>query len=347
MQAERSLGNTKENPSVGCVIVKNNNVISSGYTSHNGRPHAEINAIKGSKVSVKNSSMYITLEPCSHYGKTAPCINKIINKKVKKVFFSVNDPDPRSYKKSIKFLKKKNIKTNSGILSSRINHFYKSYFLYKSNDLPFVTLKLAISKDYMTIDKKKRWITNLYSRSRVHLMRSNHDCIITSYKTINTDNPLLNCRINGLEKNSPIIIILDKNLKTKINSKIVNNKKNKTIIFYNKFNAQKINTFKKNGIKIIKTSLNSHNNLDLTKILIKTKKLGFSRIFVESGKNLSTSFLKNNLVNEFKLFISNNKLKKNGTGSFKKYFTTYLKNKKSILDKVYLFDEKLISYKIK
>ena len=107
MQAKKSLGNTKDNPSVGCVIVKNNHVISSGCTSYNGRPHAETNAIKNSRVSVKNSDIYITLEPCSHFGKTPPCINKIINKKIKKVFFSVNDPDHRSYKKSIKLLKKK------------------------------------------------------------------------------------------------------------------------------------------------------------------------------------------------------------------------------------------------
>ena len=219
--------------------------------------------------------------------------------------------------------------------------------MYKSDNLPFVTLKLAVSKDYRTINKNKRWVTNSYSRSRVHLMRSFHDCIITSYKTVNKDNPLLNCRINGLIKNSPVIIILDKKLKIKNSSKIINNKQGKTIIFYNKFNAKKVNFLRKKGIKTIKATLDIYNNLNLKNILIKVKKMGFSRVFVETGKILSDSFLKENLVNEFKLFVSNNKLKKNGTGSIKRYFNTHLKSIKYIQEKVYLFDEKLLSYKIK
>ena len=106
-QAHKSLGNTKENPSVGCVIVKNNHVISAGFTGINGRPHAEQNAINFSKKNVKNSELYVTLEPCSHYGKTPPCVNKIIKSKIKKVFFSIKDPDPRSYNKSTELFKRK------------------------------------------------------------------------------------------------------------------------------------------------------------------------------------------------------------------------------------------------
>ena len=347
MQAKKSLGNTKENPSVGCVIVKDKNLISSGNTSFKGRPHAETIAISNSNVSVKNSTIYVTLEPCSHFGKTPPCTDKIIKTKIKRVFFSVNDPDRRSNKKSYKIFKKKKIQVKSGVLSKKINKFYESYFLYKSNFLPFVTLKLAVSKDGMTINKKKKWITNLYSRSRVHLLRSLHDCIITSSKTINIDNPLLDCRINGLKKTSPAIVILDKNLKIKKNSKIINNKKRKIIIFYSHFNKKKIIFLKKRGIKTIKSSLDSEKNLDLKNVLLKTKALGFSRIFVETGKVLSTSFLKNNLVNEFKLFISNNKLNSNGSASIKKYFNTYLKNINYTREKVFLFDDKFITYKIK
>jgi len=96
MQAQRNLGNTKENPAVGCVIAKNDCIISAGYTGTNGRPHAEHNAITYSKNNIKNSDLYVTLEPCSHYGKTPPCIKKIIKRKIKRVFFSLKDPDPRS-----------------------------------------------------------------------------------------------------------------------------------------------------------------------------------------------------------------------------------------------------------
>ena len=128
-QARKSLGNTKENPAVGCVIVKNNTVISAGNTSLNGRPHAEHNAIKSSKKSLlKTLNIYVTLEPCSHYGKTPPCVKKIIKTKAKKVFISVKDPDIRSYGKSIKSLNKHNISVNVGTLSHKIMNFYKSYY---------------------------------------------------------------------------------------------------------------------------------------------------------------------------------------------------------------------------
>ena len=113
-QASKALGNTKENPAVGCVIVKNNHLISVGHTSVNGRPHAEHNAIINAKNLIKNAIMFVTLEPCSHYGKTAPCVNKIIKKKIKKVFFSMRDPDKRSFNKSLNLFKKKSIKVDIG-----------------------------------------------------------------------------------------------------------------------------------------------------------------------------------------------------------------------------------------
>ena len=114
-EAQKNLGNTKNNPSVGCVITKDNTVISFGNTSLNGRPHAELNAINSSLVNLNGSNLYVTLEPCSHYGETPPCVNLIVKKKIKRVFFSVLDPDLRSYNKCSKILKKKGIYVNRGI----------------------------------------------------------------------------------------------------------------------------------------------------------------------------------------------------------------------------------------
>ena len=347
-QAKRTLGNTKDNPAVGCVITKNNTLISAGSTSLSGRPHAEHNAINFSKTDLNNSTLYATLEPCSHYGKTSPCVKKIINNKIKKVFFSIKDPDPRSFNKSAKHFKKKRITFNTGIYSKEISNFYRSYLIYKIKKLPFLTCKLAVSKDFFTINKKKKWITNQYSRSRVHLMRSYHDCVMTSSETIIKDNPLLSCRVAGLEKRSPSKIILDNKLRIPINSKIIkDNSKYNTIIFYNKINRKKIKSLNNLGIKLYKIPLDNENNLDLEKVLIKTKDLGFSRIFLESGIKLSTSFFKMNLVNDFRIFISNIKIKKRGYGSVKSYFKSFLRYKKKKIEKVNLFGEKLISYKIK
>ena len=343
MRAYKNLGNTKENPSVGCVIVKNNSVISSGYTKINGRPHAEYNALEGTS-NLKNSDLYVTLEPCSHYGKTPPCVKKIISKKIKRVFFSIHDPDLRSFNKSTKYLKKSNISVHIGTLEKIIKELYKSYIKYKSNSLPFVTAKIAISKDGYTVDRRNKWITNKYSRARVHLMRSKHDCIITSASTILADNPRLTCRIYGLEHKSPSRIILDKNLEIPLNSKLIRSSKNfKTVIFYNKFKLKKILRLKKLNLKIIKIPLNSYNNFDLVKILEELKLMGFSRIFLECGVNLLNNFLRENLIDDLEVFRSNNLVGKFGNSKFKLNFNT----KKVKINKVNLFGEQLLSYKLK
>ena len=275
-QAHKTLGNTGTNPAVGCVIIKNNHVISAGYTSVNGRPHAEYNAINLSKINLKNSELYVTLEPCSHHGKTSPCVKTIIKKKIGHVFFSIKDPDPRSYDKSTKYFKKNNIRVKDGILSFSVRDFYKSYFKSKEDNLPFVTAKIAISKDFYTINKRKKWITNKYSRGRVHLMRSNHDCILTGVNTIISDNPRLTCRIDGLKENSPSRVIIDKDLKIPITSNIVKSaNKYTTIVFFNKINQKKIKILRSLKVKLFKIPLTEDKNFDLENILMRIKTLGF------------------------------------------------------------------------
>ena len=335
-QANHNLGQTRTNPSVGCVIVNDDTVISAGCTQRNGRPHAEFEAINKIKGKSKNLHLYVTLEPCSHYGITPPCTNLIYKKKIKKVFFSINDPDKRSYKKSVTFFKKRKIKVKTGILSSKVNDFYRSYINFKTNNLPYVSAKIAVSDDYYTVNNKNKWITNKYSRGRVHLLRSKHDCILTSGRTIKIDNPNLNCRINGLEKNSPTRVIINKNLDISIKSKIVQTSNlYTTIIFFNKRNKKKIRQLKKLKIKLIHQSLNKNGDFDLIKILKTLKFFGYSRIFVESGQNLITKFLSKKLVNILYVFKSQFKLGRNGRNNFKKSINLYIK-KKSHVKKVNL-----------
>ena len=347
-QAQKNLGNTKENPAVGCVLVKNDHLISAGHTGDGGRPHAEQNAINYSKINPRESELYVTLEPCSHYGQTSPCVKSIIKNQIKKVFFAINDPDPRSFRKCSSTLRKKGVVVSNYILKNKINFFYRSYIKHKKNNLPFVTCKLAISKDFYTINKKNKWITNEFSRGRVHLMRSFNECIITSSKTIIEDNPRLSCRIDGLYHRSPFIIVLDRELKIHINSKIISKiNRKRVIIFYNKFNKRKLRLLKKLKIKTHKISLDNTGNLDLKESLMKAKEIGFSRIFIETGIKLTTSFFNMKLIDDFKLFISSKKLRKNGSGSMKSFFESFIKNKKKIIEKVNLSGDKLISYKIK
>ena len=166
-QAKINLGSTKTNPSVGCIIEKNGAVISSGHTSLNGRPHAEFNALRDKKY-FRNANLYVTLEPCSHHGKTPPCTNKIIKKKIKKVFYSAIDCDQRSKKKSKNILNKKKIFVKGSLLKKNGINFYQSYYLQHSTKLPLIDAKIAISRDYYTKNLKKKWITSYESRRRTH-----------------------------------------------------------------------------------------------------------------------------------------------------------------------------------
>ena len=154
-QAKINLGSTSRNPSVGCVVEKDGSVISSGYTSFNGRPHAEYNALNKQK-NFKNANLYVTLEPCSHYGVTPPCTKIIVKKKLKKVFYSVFDKDFRSKKKSKSILKKNKIFTSKLIDKKNGLDFYKSYYLQHSKNLPLIDAKIAISNDYFTKNIKKK-----------------------------------------------------------------------------------------------------------------------------------------------------------------------------------------------
>ncbi len=152
--AEINLGKTGLNPSVGCVVVKNDSVISSGFTSIKGRPHAEFNALNAKK-NFKNAVLYVTMEPCTHYGLTPPCTNLIIKKGIKSVYFAFEDIDNRTTKKAKKKLNKKKIKVyKKGLI--KFNDFYQSYYSIKKFNKPLIDAKIAISKDFFTIKKKNK-----------------------------------------------------------------------------------------------------------------------------------------------------------------------------------------------
>ena len=306
--ANQRIGLTGKNPSVGCVIVKNKEIISTGQTGLGGRPHAECVAIKNAnKKKLKGSSMYVTLEPCNHYGITPPCTNNIIKSKIKKVYFGIEDPDKRVFGKSEKILQRKKIKVKKNVLFKEIKKLYESYFFLKKNKYPFVTGKIATTNNGY-IKTKKKYISNIYSNSFTHLLRyKNHGILVTS-KTVNDDNPFLNCRLNGLNKFSPKRIILDKNLIIKKNTNIIkSSNKIKTYIFHNVKNLKKKN-FNYKNIKLIYVTLDENNNLDLLKILTKIRRMNIMYLLVEGGIKLTNNFLKNKLFNQFYLIKSNLKI---------------------------------------
>ena len=343
--AEDRVGLTGSNPSVGCVIVNKSQIISVGQTGIGGTPHAETVAIKSAKKEdLRGSSMYVTLEPCNHYGRTPPCTKQIIKNKIGKVFFGVNDVDIRTSGKTTKILNNFNIKVKNNVQIKKILNLYKSYFFLKKHDYPFVTGKIACTKDYY-IKTNRKYISNPHSLNFSHLLRYKNQGILVSSKTVNSDNPQLNCRLNGLLKYSPTRFVLDKNLDISLTTKLVQtSKKIKTYIFYNKSNS-KLKKLKKMGIKFVYTNLTQNNNLDLIHVLKKIKKLNVYYLLVEGGIGLTNYFIQKKLFNEFFLLKSENNI--NNKKKFIKYkfenrILNIFSNKETI--NTYLGEDKIIKY---
>jgi len=340
-KAKINLGSTGQNPSVGCIVVKDNSIVSSGCTSINGRPHAEFNALN-KNINFKGANLYVTLEPCSHYGQTPPCINIIKKKGIKKVYFSSIDFDLRSKGKAKKKLKKLRIKSNSSLMNKFSKEFYKSYLFYHTNNFPYIDAKIALSKDYKSSKKKGKLITSINSRKLAQFLRSRYDCIISTSKSINEDNSKLNCRIEGLENKSPDLIIIDRNLKLKKKLHIFSQKKRKIIIFTASKNTKKINFFKRKSIKVvILKSLTSRSDFEF--FFRYLKKLKYSRIFFECGITLLNFLLYKRFLNNLYIFKSDKKLLSSGFNNSSSRLIRNIKLKRSI--KVNLKGDNL--YKIK
>ena len=340
-------GLTGSNPSVGCVIVKNGKIISIGQTSFNGRPHAEFNAIKNCIDDLKGSKMYVTLEPCCHFGLTPPCTNIIIKSKISEVIYSVADIDKRVRNKSLKILKSNNIKVKKGLLQDKINNFYSNYFFNRKHKLPYVTGKIAISKNNLIYSKSNKKITNKHSDKFTHLLRYKNDALLVSYKTLNKDNSKLNCRIKGFSNYSPKRIVLDNKLQTKINNYVIKTAdRNNTIIFYNKADKSKVLDFRKKKIQLIKSKVNKQGKFDFKTILKRLYANNCRNLLIEGGNNLTNYLLKNRIFNKFYLYKSPKNLSKE---------TEYLKfNSLDVLKKNYknkfnlnlsLGKDKIILYK--
>jgi diaminohydroxyphosphoribosylaminopyrimidine deaminase/5-amino-6-(5-phosphoribosylamino)uracil reductase len=343
--AKDRLGLTGLNPSVGCIILKDDEIISTGQTGLNGRPHAEYNAIKNNKRKIQGSTLYTTMEPCTHYGATPPCTSEILKSKIKKVIYAIEDIDNRTSKKAYPLLKSKKIIVRKNLLKNKAIKLYRKYFYHKKNKLPYVIGKIACSKDKFIFSDKKT-ITNEHSKKVSHLLRYQNQGILISSRTLNIDNPKLDCRINGLKNYSPTRFILDKDLNFKVNSYLINNsKKIKTIFFYNKINKQKLKILKKNRILSFRLKLNSEKQFNLIELLNKIYQFGITSLLVEGGKTLTEIFLKKKLFNEFYLFQSSKNLNNKGkikiSNIIKKLLITF-KNKKNI--DTYLDKDQLIYY---
>ena len=303
---KKKYGQTFPNPSVGCVISKNSKVISKAVTSRSGRPHAEEIAIAKAGSKANGATMYVTLEPCFHVSKNGSCADQILRSGIKEIFISASDPDERTHKKSINKLKKNNIVVNVGLEKKQTYNLNKFFFKSIKKKQPFTKVKLAISSDEKIAwhNYKSKWISNTQSRTHGHKLRSMSQAILTTSKTIIKDNPKLTVRLyKNKEKHIPIIII-DKDLKVPMHSKILKDISKKRIIIFTSKKNKKSETLIKYGCEIVFCKLTKYNKLNLKNIFNKIYKLNIADILVEAGGIFFSELLKNKLVDEIHIFKS-------------------------------------------
>ncbi len=305
--AASGLGNVEPNPAVGCVIVKNNKIIGKGWHKKFGGPHAEINALKSCKKSPAGATMYVTLEPCCHFGKTPPCTNAIIKAGIKKVVAAVKDPTKKVVGKGFKILKNASIEVETGICATEAEKLNAPFFKFAKTQKPWVIIKWAQSSDgFLARTDKNRWITNSASRKDVQKTRKKVLAILVGINTVLADNPMLTVRPDTGRQ--PLRIVLDSQLKTSQNCNLIKTaKKTPVCIFTTAKNAK----IKQKGVEIIKVGKNK-DGINLKAMLAELGKRNIQQLLVEGGEKVITSFLKQKLADEIIIYTSNEKLGKKG-----------------------------------
>ena len=304
--ASKNFGTTFPNPVVGCIIVKKNKIISKGVTSKEGRPHAEEIALKKAGNTAKGSTMYVTLEPCYHNSRDGSCAEQIIRSGIKHLYIGSHDPDIRTSKKSIKKLTKNGVDVYSGLIENKTYELNKFFFHSKKYKRPFVKVKMAISSDEKIAKEnyKSKWISNSISRDFSHTLRSRSQCILTTSKTIIKDNPRLTVRRGKKIIKFLTTIIIDKNLKIPLKSKILKDISKKRIIIFTYSKNKKSIFLESLGCEIIFMKKQKNDQLNLKTIFKKLYELKIYDIFVEAGGVFFTNLCNHNLVDELHIFRS-------------------------------------------
>ena len=306
--AKKGMGRVHPNPMVGAIIVKDGKILGQGYHQKCGEGHAEVNAFKDAEQrneNVEGAEMYVTLEPCSHFGKTPPCADKIIEKKISKVFIGTLDPNPLVAGRGVKKLEDAGIEVEYGILESECYKLNEVFMKYIVEKVPFVVMKTGMSLDgkIATYSGESKWITGEKSREDVHKLRNELTGIMVGINTVLKDNPELTCRIEG--GRNPIRIVVDSNLRIPMDCKIVNTAKEvETIVATtDKSNLEKKKNLENKGVKIIVVS-SKNEKVDLKELMIILGNLKIDSILLEGGGTLNFSALEQKIVDKVKIYIA-------------------------------------------
>ncbi|MCF6764462.1 bifunctional diaminohydroxyphosphoribosylaminopyrimidine deaminase/5-amino-6-(5-phosphoribosylamino)uracil reductase RibD [Thiotrichales bacterium 19S3-7] len=305
--AEKGIYTVRINPAVGCILVKDQRIIGQGYHQKAGMPHAEINALadcKRSALDPKGATAYVTLEPCSHYGKTPPCVDALIEAGIKEVIIASKDPNPKV--NGIDKLKKAGIKVIDNCLAAQAERLNLGFFKSMRMRLPYVRLKLAASLDARTAmaSGESKWITSEKSRYDVQKLRARSGAIITGVATVLADNPRLTVRekINSdFPIEQPLRVIIDRNLTISMNANVID-ASGKSLIVTQSTNYHKIQVLEERGIQILQLKFDDELLKNTLSYLNQT--LLIHDVLIESGHRLAGSFLRADLIDEFCYYMA-------------------------------------------
>src|ERR1043165_1083478 len=303
----RGLGNAWPNPAVGAVVVKDNIVVGRGWTQPGGRPHAEGEALRRAGEAARGATLYATLEPCSHHGKTPPCVDAIAAAGVSRVVSALEDPNPEIAGQGHARLKSQRIAVTTGVCADEARRAHAGHIRRVRDGRPHVTLKMAVSSDgkVALAGRKPAAVTGEAARDRVHLMRAMNDAVLTGIGTVLADDPQLNVRLPGLDKRSPVRVVLDSQLRLPPHSKLAGSAA-RTLDWVFVDEAAKPGheaELTAAGVEVLRApGLNGR--LDLASVLRSLSARGITRVMIEAGPILSAAFLQADLVDEAALFRS-------------------------------------------
>ncbi len=304
--AKKGLGRTSPNPAVGAVIARNGTIVSRGFHSKAGKPHAERIAIERIRKIDKGSTLYVTLEPCCNYGRTPPCTDIIISSGIKKVVTGAVDPNPKVSGRGIRILRRAGIEVVTGVLKEECKALNEQYEKYITTGLPFVALKLATTLDGRIATKtgESRWITGIEARRFAHRLRSVYDAVMVGRNTVVKDDPELTVRL--VSGRNPKRVVLDSMLRTPPDAKVFNNiaKGDELIIFTtSKARPSDIKKARDKGASVI-ISRAGKNGLSLSHALKELGRRGITGVLVEGGATLAASLLRQGLVDRLMVCVS-------------------------------------------
>lgn len=298
--AARGLGNTWPNPAVGCVIVQDGLAVGRGWTQPGGRPHAEAEALAQAGTAARGATAYVTLEPCSHHGRTPPCAEALVRAGISRVVAAIEDPDPRVSGQGFEILRDAGIEVDTGCLSAEAAELNAGFLIHQSQGRPLVTLKMAVSLDgrIATHRGDSKWITSPLSRQRAHLLRARHDAIMVGSNTALQDDPELTCRLPGLPLRPAPRVILDGRLRLPLTARVVATAKQAPtwIITRSDVDGQRADAFAGCGVEILRVDPEESGLPDIRLALEALAERGITRILVEGGGQLAASLVRADLV---------------------------------------------------